>query len=55
MVLDGAIDPALSTTEYATAQAVSLESALTSFFSWCGRRRLPVAAGRRSDDRPCST
>ena len=35
MVLDGAIDPALSTTQYATAQAMSLESALTSFFAWC--------------------
>ena len=35
MVLDGAIDPALSTSQYATAQAMSLESALTSFFAWC--------------------
>ena len=35
MVLDSAIDPALSTTGYATAQAMSLESALTSFFAWC--------------------
>ena len=35
MVLDGAIDPALTTTQYATAQAMSLESALMSFFSWC--------------------
>lgn len=35
MVLDGAIDPALSTTAYATEQAASLESALQSFFTWC--------------------
>ncbi len=35
MVLDGAIDPALTTTAYATEQAVSLETALGSFFTWC--------------------
>jgi len=35
MVLDGAIDPASTTTEYATEQAASLESALGSFFTWC--------------------
>jgi pimeloyl-ACP methyl ester carboxylesterase len=35
MVLDGAIDPASTTTAYATEQAVSLESALGSFFTWC--------------------
>jgi pimeloyl-ACP methyl ester carboxylesterase len=35
MVLDGAIDPASTTTAYATEQAMSLESALGSFFAWC--------------------
>lgn len=35
MVLDGAIDPALTTAHYATDQAESLESELQSFFSWC--------------------
>ncbi len=35
MVLDGAIDPASTTTGYATEQAVSLEAALGSFFTWC--------------------
>lgn len=35
MVLDGAIDPALSATAYATQQAESFESELDSFFSWC--------------------
>ncbi len=35
MVLDGAIDPALTTTAYATEQAVSLETALGAFFTWC--------------------
>ncbi len=35
MVLDGAIDPALSTTQYAIDQADSLESELDNFFSWC--------------------
>jgi pimeloyl-ACP methyl ester carboxylesterase len=35
MVLDGAIDPASTTTAYATEQAMSLESALGSFFTWC--------------------
>ncbi len=35
MVLDGAIDPALSTTRYAVDQADSLEAELQSFFSWC--------------------
>jgi len=35
MVLDGAIDPALSTTQYATDQAASLEAELRSFFAWC--------------------
>jgi pimeloyl-ACP methyl ester carboxylesterase len=35
MVLDGAIDPALSTTQYAADQAASLESELQSFFTWC--------------------
>ncbi len=35
MVLDGAIDPALSTAAYATDQADSLESELESFFAWC--------------------
>ena len=35
MVLDGAIDPASTTTAYATEQAMSLESALGTFFAWC--------------------
>jgi len=35
MVLDGAIDPALSTTRYASDQATSLESELEAFFAWC--------------------
>jgi pimeloyl-ACP methyl ester carboxylesterase len=35
MVLDGAIDPALSTTQYVSDQASSLESELQSFFTWC--------------------
>ncbi len=35
MVLDGAIDPALSATAYATQQAESFESELDSFFAWC--------------------
>ncbi len=35
MALDGAIDPALSTTEYASEQASSLETELQSFFAWC--------------------
>ncbi len=35
MVLDGAIDPALSATAYATQQAESFESELNSFFTWC--------------------
>ena len=35
MVLDGAIDPASTTTEYATEQAGSLETALQAFFAWC--------------------
>ena len=35
MVLDGAIDPALSATAYATQQAESFESELDSFFGWC--------------------
>ena len=35
MVLDGAIDPALSTVQYATEQADSYESDLQAFFSWC--------------------
>ena len=35
MVLDGAIDPALSTTQYASEQASSLETQLQAFFTWC--------------------
>jgi pimeloyl-ACP methyl ester carboxylesterase len=35
MVLDGAIDPALGTTQYAADQAASLESELQSFLTWC--------------------
>jgi pimeloyl-ACP methyl ester carboxylesterase len=35
LVLDGAIDPALSTVNYATDQAMSFESELQSFFAWC--------------------
>ena len=39
MVLDSAIDPALSTTAYATQQAASLESELLAFFAWCAGSR----------------
>jgi len=35
MVLDGAIDPALTTVQYVADQASSLESELVSFFAWC--------------------
>jgi pimeloyl-ACP methyl ester carboxylesterase len=35
MVLDGAIDPALTTDQYAAGQAGSLESALNAFLAWC--------------------
>jgi pimeloyl-ACP methyl ester carboxylesterase len=35
LALDGAIDPSLTTTRYATDQADSLESQLTAFFAWC--------------------
>ncbi len=35
MVLDGAIDPGLTTTQYATDQASSLEVELQAFFGWC--------------------
>lgn len=35
MVLDSAIDPALSTTAYAAGQAESLESEFTAFATWC--------------------
>ena len=35
MVLDGAIDPALSATAYAVQQAESFEAELNSFFTWC--------------------
>ena len=35
MVLDGAIDPALTTTQYASDQASSLEGQLQAFFAWC--------------------
>ena len=35
MVLDGAIDPALSMTEMVDDQAVGFENALDNFFTWC--------------------
>ncbi len=35
MVLDGAIDPALTSIQYAAAQASSLETELEAFFAWC--------------------
>ncbi len=35
MVLDGAIDPALSTAQYVQDQADSFESDLNAFFAWC--------------------
>jgi pimeloyl-ACP methyl ester carboxylesterase len=35
MVLDGAIDPALSTVQYLEDQANSLEADLQQFFAWC--------------------
>ena len=47
MVLDGAIDPALTTAQYATDQADSLESELQSLLRLVRRRhRLPLAPGR---------
>jgi len=36
MVLDAAIDPAMSTDQYTLGQAQSLEGVLDDFFSWCG-------------------
>jgi len=39
MVLDGAIDPALSTTQYVTDQAISYETELQAFFVWCAASR----------------
>jgi pimeloyl-ACP methyl ester carboxylesterase len=35
MVLDGAIDPSLTTADLAAAQSAGFERALASFFSWC--------------------
>ena len=35
MVLDGALDPSLTTADLATAQAQGFETALDAFFSWC--------------------
>jgi len=35
MVLDGAIDPSISTTQYVIDQAASYEGELHAFFSWC--------------------
>lgn len=35
LVLDGAVDPALSSQEWVTQQAQSFESALDTFFQWC--------------------
>jgi pimeloyl-ACP methyl ester carboxylesterase len=35
MVLDGPIDPSLTTAQLADAQAAGFERALSSFFSWC--------------------
>jgi pimeloyl-ACP methyl ester carboxylesterase len=35
MVLDGALDPSLTTAELANAQAVGFERALDAFFVWC--------------------
>jgi pimeloyl-ACP methyl ester carboxylesterase len=35
MVLDGAIDPALTSAQYAAGQASSLETELQAFFTWC--------------------
>ncbi len=35
MVLDGAIDPALSTTQYVTGQAESYEAQFEAFANWC--------------------
>jgi pimeloyl-ACP methyl ester carboxylesterase len=48
MVLDGAIDPALSTVQYLTDQADSLESELQSFFAWCAGN--PGCAWRPAGD-----
>ncbi|MHB8464377.1 MAG: alpha/beta hydrolase [Acidimicrobiales bacterium] len=38
MVLDGAIDPSLSTADLAEAQAHGFQSALDAFFAWCATR-----------------
>jgi pimeloyl-ACP methyl ester carboxylesterase len=41
MVLDGAIDPALSTDQYVIDQATSFEAGLQSFFAWCAATGCP--------------
>jgi pimeloyl-ACP methyl ester carboxylesterase len=41
MVLDGAIDPALSTDQYVIDQATSFEEGLQSFFAWCAATGCP--------------
>jgi pimeloyl-ACP methyl ester carboxylesterase len=48
MVLDGAIDPALSTVQYAAEQADSYESDLQAFFAWCAAD--PACAWRPAGD-----
>ncbi len=39
MVLDGAIDPKLSETQFRTGQAKAFEASLKKFFAWCSARR----------------
>ena len=41
MVLDGAIDPAMSTTQMVVEQSQSFENVLASFFSWCASTHCP--------------
>jgi pimeloyl-ACP methyl ester carboxylesterase len=48
MVLDAAIDPALTTVQYLTDQSGSLEAELQSFFAWCAGN--PGCAWRPAGD-----
>jgi len=41
MVLDGAIDPAMSTEQMVVEQSASFESVLNDFFSWCASSACP--------------
>jgi len=50
MVLDGAIDPALSTYELAQAQALGFEASLHAFFDWCRAASASGCAWRPGTD-----